>query len=140
MVTLDDCTLHCPACDAPIILPLTQTGADLTSITLAINLAAVRQHIAIAHPHPMEHPMSAIADRVHQLVTQLETEEHHLADEARTIFNRYEREAAAVVDGVKPVLDDLRAGITADVKDAVARVEAAAAKVEALVKQTPAAS
>lgn len=84
--------------------------------------------------------MSALADRFHNIVTQLEAEGHHLADEARSVFAHYEKEAAAVVNGVKPVLDDLRAGITADVKDAVARVEAAVAKVEALVQQPPAAS
>jgi hypothetical protein len=90
--------------------------------------------------------MSAITGRFHDLVTQLETEGHHLADEARSLFSHYEKEATAVVDGVKPVLEDLRAGVTADVKavlaeaktegaDVVARVEAAVAKLEALVKQ-----
>lgn len=95
--------------------------------------------------------MSAISDRFHQLVTQLEDEGHHLADEARAVFAHYEKEAAAVVDGVKPVLDDLRAGVTADVKavlaeaktqgvDIVGRLEAAVGKFEALVKQPPAGS
>lgn len=90
--------------------------------------------------------MSAITGRFHDFVTQLETEGHHLADEARSLFSHYEHEAAAVVDGVRPVLDDLRTGITADVKaviaeakteaaDVVARVEAAVAKFEELVKQ-----
>lgn len=148
MAELGDCTLHCPACAAPIVLPLTQSGADLTSITLVIDVAALRRHIATAHAQ--EYPMSAITGRFHDLVTQLEAEGHHLADEARALLSHYEREAAAVVDGVKPVLADLRTGITADfkdaatrvetavttdVKDAVARVEAAVAKVEALVKQ-----
>lgn len=149
MAELGDCTLRCPACDAPIVLPLTQTGADLTSITLVIDLGALRRHIATAHPQ--EHPMSAITGRFHDLVTQLEDEGHHLADEARALLSHYEKEAAAVVDGVRPVLEDLRAGITADVKavvteakteaaDVVARVEAAVAKFEALVKQPTAGS
>ncbi len=132
-------TLTCPACDAPVVLPLTQTGADLHSVTLAIDLAALRHHIATQHPQ--EHPMSAITDRFHQVVTELEAEGHHLADdEAKALFAHYEKEAAAVLDGVKPILADLRTGIAADVTDAVARVEAAVAKVEALVKQPPAGS
>lgn len=84
--------------------------------------------------------MSAISARFHDFVTQLEAEGHHLADEARNLLSHYEKEAAAVEAGVKPLFDDLRTGITADVKDAVARVEAAVARVEALVKQPPAAS
>lgn len=95
--------------------------------------------------------MSALTGRFHDLVTQLENEGHHLADEARSLLNHYEHEAAAVVDGVKPVLAELRTGITADLKavlteaktegtDVVTRVEAAVAKLEALVKQPPAAS
>jgi ElaB/YqjD/DUF883 family membrane-anchored ribosome-binding protein len=84
--------------------------------------------------------MSAITDRFHQVVTELEAEGHHLADEAKALLSHYEKEAAAVVDGVKPILADLRTGIAADVTDAVARVEAAVAKVEALVKQPPAGS
>ncbi|MEU0818947.1 hypothetical protein [Streptomyces mirabilis] len=130
--------LTCPACAAPIALPLTQVGADLMSVTLAIDLAALRHHIATQHPQ--EHPMSAITDRFHQVVTELEAEGHHLADEARAVFAHYEKEAAAVLDGVKPILADLRTGIAADVTDAVARVEAAVAKVEALVNQPPAGS
>ena len=95
--------------------------------------------------------MSAITGRFHDLVTQLEAEGHHLADEARSLLSHYEREAAAVVDGVKPVLADLRTGVVADLKavlaeaktegaDVVARVEAAVTKLEELVKQPPAAS
>lgn len=84
--------------------------------------------------------MSTITDRFHQVVTELEAEGHHLADEARNLLSHYEKEAAAVLDGVKPILADLRTGIAADVTDAVARVEAAVAKVEALVQQPPAGS
>jgi uncharacterized protein (UPF0335 family) len=95
--------------------------------------------------------MSAFTGRFHDVVAQLENEGHHLADEARAVFAHYEKEAAAVVDGVKPVLADLRAGVTADVKavlaeaktesaDVVARLEAAVTAVEALVKQPPAGS
>src|SRR5690242_6951640 len=91
-------------------------------------------------PHPGSPAMSAITDRFHQVVTELEAEGHHLADEARTLFSHYEKEAAGVIDGVKPILADLRTGIAADVTDAVARVEAAVAKVEALVKQPTAGS
>lgn len=49
MAGLGDARLRCPACDAPILLPLTQLGADLTSINLAIDLNAVRAHIADEH-------------------------------------------------------------------------------------------
>lgn len=95
--------------------------------------------------------MSTITDRFRQLVTELEGEGHHLADEAKSLFSHYEKEATAVLDGVKPVLADLRAGVTADFKavvdeaktegaDLVTRIEAAVAKVEALVQQPPAAS
>ncbi|MER6350655.1 hypothetical protein ABT186_02065 [Streptomyces sp. NPDC001634] len=144
----DSFTLRCPACAAPIILPLTQTGLDLHHVTVVMDLAALRQHIATAHPHSLEHPMSVITDRFHDLVTQLEDEGHHLADEARAVFSHYEKEAAAVLDGVKPILADLRAGVTADVKavvdeakaegaDIVARFEAAVVKAEALLQQQP---
>ena len=92
--------------------------------------------------------MSAFTGRFHDFVTKLEDEGHHLADEARSLLSHYEKEAAAVVDGVKPVLEDLRAGVTADVKvvlaeartegaDMVARAEAAVAKLEALLKNQP---
>lgn len=99
--------------------------------------------------------MSVLTGRFHDLVTQLQNEGHHLADEASSLLNHYEKVEAALVEGVKPVLADLRTGITADFKDAatrvetavttdlkdgVARIEAAVAKVEALVKQPPAAS
>lgn len=136
MAELEPARLNCPACQAPILLPLTQQGADLTSITLTIDLNALRRHIAAAHPQ--EPPMSAILDELKHVVTSLEAEGHALAGKARSVLTHYEEEAAAVVNGVKPILADLRTGITADVKDAVAKVEAAVAKVEALVKQPPA--
>lgn len=146
MAQLEPARLNCPACGVPIVLPLTQTGAGLTSITLAIDLSALRRHIATTHPQ--EPRMSAITDRFHAFVTTLETEGHHLADEAKTLFDRYEKEAAAVLSAVTPVLDDLRAGVTADVKavlaeaktegaDIVARAEAAVVKLEALLAQQP---
>ena len=33
--------------------------------------------------------MSALADRFHQLVTRLESEGHHLADEARDLYHHF---------------------------------------------------
>lgn len=95
--------------------------------------------------------MSVILDDLKHVVTTLEDEGHALAGKARTVFDHFEKEAAAVVGAVGPILDDLRAGLTADVKavideaktegaDAVARIEAAVAKVEQLLKQPPAAS
>lgn len=60
MAELGDARLRCPACDAPILLPLTQLGADLTSITLAIDLGAVRAHIAADHP---QEPVMDASDR-----------------------------------------------------------------------------
>lgn len=149
MAELEPARLNCPACQAPILLPLTQQGAYLTSITLTIDLNALRRHIATAHPQ--EPPMATILDRFHAVVATLEAEGHHLADEARTVFSHFEKEAAAVVGAVTPVLNDLRTGVTADVKavideakteaaDVVARIEAAVAKLEALVKQPPAGS
>ena len=84
--------------------------------------------------------MSVILDDLKHVVTALEDEGHALAGKARTVLSHYEKEAAAVVNGVRPILDDLRAGITADVKDAASRIEAAVAKVEALVQQPSAGS
>lgn len=146
MAELEPARLNCPACHAPILLPLTQAGADLTSITLTVDLNALRAHIA--QHHPQEPRMATILDRFHAVVATLEAEGHHLADEARALFDRYEKEAAAVLGAVEPVLADLRAGVTADVKtviteakaeaaDVVARVEAAVAKLEALLAQQP---
>ena len=62
MAELEPARLNCPACNAPILLPLTQAGADLTSITLAIDLTALRRHIATAHPQ--EPYMSAFTDKL----------------------------------------------------------------------------
>ncbi|MFE2832180.1 hypothetical protein ACFXI6_14200 [Streptomyces mirabilis] len=84
--------------------------------------------------------MSAILDELKHVVATLEAEGHALAGKARSVLTHYEEEAAAIVNGVKPVLADLRTGIAADVTDAVTRVEAAVAKVEALVQQPPAGS
>lgn len=83
--------------------------------------------------------MSALSARFHDLVTALEAEGHQLADEARAVFTHYEQDAAAVAAGIKPVLDELRAGVGADVKDAVGKVETAVAEVLALLKPQPAA-
>ncbi|MCW7941679.1 hypothetical protein AAW14_06450 [Streptomyces hygroscopicus] len=84
--------------------------------------------------------MSAIMDELKHVVTTLEAEGHALAGKARSVLSHYEKEAAAVVDGVRPVLEELRTAVVADVKNAVADVEAAVAKVEALVKQPNAGS
>lgn len=92
--------------------------------------------------------MSAILDELKHVVTVLEDEGHALAGKARTVLTHYEEEAAAVVNGVKPLFDDFRTGIEADVKavfaeaktegaDIVARAEAAVAKLEDLLKQQP---
>jgi hypothetical protein len=125
--------LTCPVCNAPVVLPVTQSGTGLTRATFSIDLGALRRHIAAEHPQGAS--VSAITDRFHDLVTQLEGEGHTLADEARALLSRYEKEAAAVTDGLKPVLNELRTGITADVKDAIGKVETAVAEVAALLKQ-----
>lgn len=95
--------------------------------------------------------MSVILDDLKHVVTTLEAEGHALAGKARALLSHYEKEAAAVVGAVGPVLADFRTGVTADVKavfaeaktegaDIVARAEAAVVALEALVKQPPAAS
>lgn len=126
-------TLTCRFCNASVALPIKQSGASPMSVTFSIDLGTLWRHIATEHPQ--EQPMSAIADRFHDLVEQLETEGHTLADEARALLSHYEKEAAAVTDGLKPVFNELRTGIGADVKDAIGKVETAVAEVAALLKQ-----
>jgi hypothetical protein len=82
--------------------------------------------------------MSALTDEFKHVVTTLEAEGHHLADRARAALGHYEHLAAALVGEIRPVLDETKTAILADVTDAVTRVEAAVAKVEALVHPAPA--
>lgn len=64
MAVLGSIHAQCPACEAPLDLPLTQTGCGPLSITVTVDLGAVRKHVAAAHPklvdpddeRPREHP------------------------------------------------------------------------------------
>lgn len=132
MAYLGACTLTCPACQAPIVLPLTQTGADLTSITLTIDLAAVRQHIATTHPQ--EHPMSAFTDKLHAFFS-------HFAEVSREDIAHLE---AAVEEKVQPLVaevrDELNTELAAVEEKFKADIAALEAKIEQLINASPAAS
>ncbi|NUP39177.1 MAG: hypothetical protein HOY76_19725 [Streptomyces sp.] len=128
MADLGDCTLTCPACQAPIVLPLTQSGADLTSITLTIDLSAVRQHIATTHPQ--EHSMSAFTDKLHAFFSRF-------AEVSREDIAKVE---TAVEEKVQPLVAEVRDEYKNDVAALEARLAALEAKIEQILSAGPAAS
>ena len=41
--------LDCPACDEPMTIPVKEIGREGATLTVALNLAPFREHIAAAH-------------------------------------------------------------------------------------------
>lgn len=69
----------------------------------------------------------------HTLVTTLEDEGHGLADKARNLFSKYEKEAEAIIDGLKPLLAQGHAELLAGVKELLAEAATDKDKLAALV-------
>ena len=110
--------LECPACAAPLVLPVAQTGADLRSITLVIDLGAMRHHIATTHPQ--ENTMSAFTDRLHALIARFTSIGKADVEEIVT----------AAEEHLVPLLDNARAGLLGDVKSLVSEAVAEAKHLE----------
>lgn len=132
MAELEPARLDCPACAAPILLPLTQQGADLTSITPTIDLNALRWHIAAAHPQ--EPCMSAFTDRLHAFFSRFaEVSHEELVKVETAVEEKVQPLVAEVRDELKKELSTVEQQLKAD-------LAALEAKVEQLLNAGPAAS
>ncbi|MFF7881044.1 hypothetical protein ACH40F_07795 [Streptomyces sp. NPDC020794] len=137
MAELGAAHVQCPACEAPIVLPLTQAGADLMSITLAIDLSAVRTHIATEHPQ--ENPMSALTDKLHAFFARFTSVAHQDVQEIVTAVEQHLAPLvqAAVRDALTTVEADGKSLLDKLKTDEEALVKAVAAEVAKLLGRTP---